>query len=95
MPRRAYIGSEPDAHRIFQMPSLSIKNVPEATLEQLRQRAKRHHRSLQGELLSIIDEALTRERYLSPAEALEEARKLGLNSPSESAQIVRELRDSR
>lgn len=36
--------------------SLSIKDVPEEQVELLRQRAKRNHRSLQGELRAIIDE---------------------------------------
>lgn len=41
------------------MPNLSIKDVPEAWAEALRQRASRSHRSLQGELMAIITEAVT------------------------------------
>ena len=37
--------------------SLSIKNVPEALAARLRERAARNHRSLQGELLAILEEA--------------------------------------
>ncbi len=37
------------------MPNLSIKDVPESLAESLRQRATRNHRSLQGELMSIIE----------------------------------------
>jgi hypothetical protein len=37
------------------MPNLSIKDVPEAWAEALRQRAARNHRSLQGELLSMVE----------------------------------------
>jgi plasmid stability protein len=37
--------------------NLSIKDVPEAWAEALRQRAARNHRSLQGELMSIIEAA--------------------------------------
>jgi len=40
------------------MPNLSIKNVPEALAERLRQRAALNHRSLQGELMAIIQQAL-------------------------------------
>lgn len=40
------------------MPSLSIKDVPEAWAESLRQRAARNHRSLQGERLAIIEQAV-------------------------------------
>ena len=36
------------------MPNLSIKNVPEEIVEKLRQRAARHHRSLQGELMDLV-----------------------------------------
>ena len=47
------------------MPNLSIKDVPEAWAEALRQRASRSHRSLQGELMAIIERALQEE--MSPA----------------------------
>ena len=41
--------------------SLSIKNVPEELAAQLRAQAERNHRSLQGELMAIL-EAATGER---------------------------------
>ncbi len=37
--------------------NLSIKGVPEAIAERLRLRAQRHHRSLQGELMAIVERA--------------------------------------
>ena len=37
--------------------NLSIKDVPEALAQSLRERAARNHRSLQGELMSIIEQA--------------------------------------
>ena len=40
------------------MPNLSIKDVPEELAQALRQRAARNHRSLQGELMAIIHEAV-------------------------------------
>jgi antitoxin FitA len=40
------------------MPNLSIKDVPEHVAQALRQRAARNHRSLQGELMVIIQEAV-------------------------------------
>jgi plasmid stability protein len=43
------------------MPSLSIKDVPEALLQALRQRAARNHRSLQGELMALLEAAATLE----------------------------------
>lgn len=41
------------------MTTLSIKEVPEAWAQLLRERAARHHRSLQGELLAIIEQAVS------------------------------------
>jgi plasmid stability protein len=43
------------------MPNLSIKDVPEAWAESLRQRAARNHRSLQGELMAIVEQAVQQE----------------------------------
>ena len=38
--------------------NLSIKGVPETLAERLRARAERNHRSLQGELMQIIEQAV-------------------------------------
>lgn len=40
------------------MPNLSIKDVPESWAQTLRQRAARNHRSLQGELMAIVEKAV-------------------------------------
>lgn len=40
------------------MANLSIKDVPEQWAESLRQRALRNHRSLQGELMSVIEHSV-------------------------------------
>lgn len=40
------------------MPNLSIKDVPEEWAEVLRQRAARNHRSLQGELMALVEQAV-------------------------------------
>lgn len=37
--------------------NLSIKNVPDALAARLRERAERNHRSLQGELMAILESA--------------------------------------
>jgi plasmid stability protein len=37
--------------------NLSIKDVPDSVAERLRLRAARNHRSLQGELMAIIEQA--------------------------------------
>jgi len=77
--------------------TLSVKNVPEALAERLRQRAKRNHRSLQGELLAILEEADTSKLERPQAtvrELWEQARELGLADPSEAAALVRADRDA-
>ncbi len=38
--------------------SLSIKNVPEEIAAALRERAKANHRSVQGELMAILEAAV-------------------------------------
>jgi len=72
--------------------NLSIKNVPDELAEALRQRAAGHHRSLQGELMIILEESLGRKPYLTPFELLSKLRENGLKSPEESLRFVREDR---
>ncbi len=74
--------------------NLSIKNVPDESVRRLRERARANHRSLQGELLAILDEAL-QPRRLSLAEARERLARLRLRTPSESVAMIREDRDDR
>jgi antitoxin FitA len=81
---------------VFRMPvNLSIKNAPDDLVALLKQRAQRNHRSLQGEMLAIIEEAVGRPKSLTVDELLAEVRKLNLKMPSESTQIIREMRDGR
>lgn len=76
------------------MVSLSIKNVPDDLAERLRDRAKRNRRSLQGELLTILGEAVA-PRGLTPEEVYESVKALGLTSTDESVWMIREDRDAR
>jgi plasmid stability protein len=73
--------------------NVSIKNVPDKVVQRLRERAARRHRSLQGELLAIIEEAVRAEQELGPSELLAEVRGFGLRTPAESAAIIRADRD--
>jgi len=75
--------------------NLSIKNVPDHIAEQLRRRAAKHHRSLQGELTAILEESVAEERKLTPTELLAELRAGDLRTPKEAARFVREDRDAR
>jgi len=49
------------------LPNLSIKDVPESVAAALRQRATRHHRSLQGELMALVPQAAAEEAQAAPA----------------------------
>jgi plasmid stability protein len=75
--------------------SLSIKNAPDEVVKRLKQRAERHHRSLQGELMAILEEAVGTPRPLTPDDVLTEVRQLGLSTPREAAAILRKDRDGR
>lgn len=75
--------------------NLSIKNAPDDVVQRLRARAERHHRSLQGELMAIIEAALQEERPATPATILAKIRRLGLSTPGEATSIVRADRDAR
>jgi len=80
--------------RTSEMPiDLSIKRVPDALAERLRQRAARHHRSLQGELMAMLEQHLVEDGRLTLAEALELARADGLSTPAESVEMIRADRD--
>ena len=77
--------------------NLSIKNAPDDLVELVRKRAEKNHRSLRGELLAIIEEAVRQPRSgkMTPHEVLEQARRLGLKTEDSSVEIVRKMRDER
>jgi hypothetical protein len=98
-------------HCAIDMPNLSIRDVPEAIAERLRRRAARNHRSLQGELMAILESAALAEDAALQGPALPHGaprrtlgdladdlrRRLGVDvaSQSSSTAIVREMRDTR
>jgi len=57
------------------MPTLTIKGVPPELHEKLKARAKRHRRSMNNELLTILERTLTPARK-SAEEAIAEAEAL-------------------
>jgi plasmid stability protein len=57
------------------MPTLTIKGVPPELHEKLKKRAERHRRSMNSELLTILERALTPSRK-SAEEAIAEAEAL-------------------
>ena len=75
--------------------NLSIKNVPDELAEKLRARAKRSHRSLQGELMAMLEATVASDERLSPVELLTEIQQLGISTPAESIDMIRADRDRR
>jgi plasmid stability protein len=77
--------------------NLSIKNAPDNLVELVKERAEKNHRSLRGELLAIIEEAVKPPRpvRMTPREILEQGRKLGLKTAADSVKIIRKMRDER
>jgi plasmid stability protein len=78
--------------------TLYVRDVPERLYKQLRARARRKGRSLNAEVLEIIDEAVLRE--LSSAEITERLAELAaeINLPPDAPkpeEIIRAARDRR
>jgi len=76
--------------------TLTIRNIPEDVMASLRRRAAANRRSMQGEILQILETA-TREPvvHLGPSEALRRIRRLGLTTPAEATDMIRADRDGR
>jgi len=89
--------------------NLSVKNVPEELAELLRRRAAANHRSLQKELLSILETAAGRSTgshgagappkakrdALTIEQVAERARKLFPRGTQSSVSYIRRMRESR
>ena len=67
--------------------NLSVKNVPDDLVALLRERARRHQRSMQREMLVILEEVLS-PRPLTVEELHREVRAKALATPAESAAMV-------
>ncbi len=74
--------------------TLKVENVPEEVAARLEERARKSRRSLQGELLRILEKAAADEDRLTPGQVLEKVRSLKLKTPAESAAFVRQDRDA-
>lgn len=75
--------------------NLSIKNVPDNLAGRLRSRAERNRRSLQRELLSILERAADEGEGLSPSTALAkgEARRPQSRKPLSIEQVAARSRE--
>lgn len=91
--------------------NISIKNVPDAVGQALRARAEQNHRSLQGELMAILEQAVSAPAVRAPAAATRTAQaampvlsidalaaraeKLFPKGTASSVNFIREMRDGR
>lgn len=87
--------------------NLSVKNVPDELAELLRHRAARNNRSLQRELMSILEAAVnhgavagggatqTRRDALTIEEVVERSRRLFPKGTESSVEFIRKMRESR
>jgi len=75
--------------------NLSIKNAPDDIVRRLKARAERNHRSLQGELLAILEEAVAKESPLPVEDLLREVTRLRLKTGPDSVEFIRADRDAR
>lgn len=74
--------------------NLSIKAVPDTLVEKLRRRAEKNHRSLQGELMTILELSLEQSHPLSVDESIRKLRQIELRTASDSTKAIRDDRDS-
>jgi plasmid stability protein len=78
------------------MPSILVQGLDPKTIQRLKERARLNGRSLQQEVKEILERAadmLTMEEARRLSERWR--RRLGGRSPSDSARLIREDRDSR
>ena len=62
--------------------TLCIKNVPDKVAQKLRKRASADHRSIQGELVAILEDSLQKEKAMTARELLQNVRRLGVKTPA-------------
>jgi plasmid stability protein len=54
--------SEGNHARDSDMPSITLKNIPETLHQRLRESAERNHRSINGEMLAALDQYVSQQR---------------------------------
>lgn len=74
------------------MPTLSIKNVPDDLLDKLRERAAKHHRSIQGELMALLASAVGPAADVAEASAENEPRPIRRTGTRRIEEIAAEHR---
>ncbi|MCL5264493.1 MAG: hypothetical protein M1343_04750 [Chloroflexi bacterium] len=78
------------------MPDILVRDVPQQTVDVLKQRAKQHRRSLQQELLSILEATAEGSQARSPSQIAAAIRARLAQGPrtfGDSTDLVREDRE--
>ena len=75
------------------MPNILIRDVPAKTVEHLKARAKRHNRSLQGEVKQLIEESVIPVTSAALSRAMKIRASFGKKIFSDSVELIREDRD--
>ncbi|HMV38810.1 FitA-like ribbon-helix-helix domain-containing protein [Plasticicumulans sp.] len=74
--------------------TLMIPDVPDELARRLRARAAGNRRTLQAELLDIVETAVRAESRRTLQDLVTQGQRLGLSgSPAESAGLIRDARD--
>lgn len=83
------------------MPSLQIRNVPEDLLNEIREEARKEHRSVTAQALVMISDAMENrkrkqrvEELLAKADEIRRTTKRTKNIP-DSVEIIRQAREER
>ena len=74
--------------------NLTIEYVPDEWVDRLREYGRRNRRSLQKEVIVLLEEALRLKR-LTVQEVEEQLHAMALRTPEGAAQVVRSDRDAR
>jgi plasmid stability protein len=80
------------------MAQLLVRNLDDAVVARLKNRAREHHRSLQGEVKAILEEAAAQATNAEVEAILDKWQgywKKKRKTFSDSAELIREDRDSR
>jgi plasmid stability protein len=77
------------------MSGISVRKIPEETLEAVRRRAARHGKSMEQEIRDILDEAVRWEESVQRADEISERIRARVGVLSDSTGLIREDRDSR
>ena len=73
---------------------ISIKGLPDALVEALRRRAAQHNRTVDEEVVGILEATVAGKPTLTFSAFVARQRARGLRTPPEAAAMIREDRDA-